>query len=175
MVRGCFPPEAVFKNMGQELSGPDSSNGLGFQSPQVKTFSVSKTLALSVSVSKMYAGPRAQLTVQMFNLLKKYAYPYPYPYPHAHTHTYTLTPTFTYTFIYAHSYTYIHIFTFTCIPIIEINRLLNRIIFPKGCPCKAKAASWYWDGFLYTLAWNLNRHMHFQVHGIYLHARGPSQ
>ena len=76
-------PEPVFKNMGQQMSGPDSSNGKsirhesdgwGIESPSGRDIFCLKNLdnftRASVRVSKMNAVARAQLTFQMLTLLQ---------------------------------------------------------------------------------------------------------
>ena len=73
------PPETVFKNMGQQMSGPERLNRLehsawirrlgGSSPPQVETFSVSKALTLSqeqlLCVENECCGPR---TVNISNV-----------------------------------------------------------------------------------------------------------
>ena len=69
--------EPVFKNIGQQMSGPNSCNG---PPAQVETFSVSKTLTLSREHTfvcrKWMLFARAQFTFQMFTLLQIYIYKY---------------------------------------------------------------------------------------------------
>ena len=75
--------------MGQQMSGPDSSNGQsirhesevwGFKSLSGRDIFCLKNFdtftRTSVRVSKMNAVARAQLTVQMLTLLKRYGLPY---------------------------------------------------------------------------------------------------
>ena len=72
------PPESVFRNMGQQISGPDSSNGesirhefegWGLESPLRRDIFCLKNFdtftRTSVCVSKMNAVARTQLTFQM--------------------------------------------------------------------------------------------------------------
>ena len=85
-----IPPEPVFKNMGQQMSGPDSSigqsirhesEGWGFESPSGRDIFCLKNFytftRTPVRVSKMNAVACAQLTFQMLALLK-YIYIYIY-------------------------------------------------------------------------------------------------
>ena len=74
--------------MGQQISGPDSSNdysirheseGWGFESPLGRDIFCLKNFdtftRTPVRVSKMNAGARAQLTFQMLTLLQKHSKP----------------------------------------------------------------------------------------------------
>ena len=80
-----IPPEPVFKNMGQQMSGPDSSSdssipheseGWGFESPSGRDiFCLTNFYTFprtSVRVSKMTAVACAQLTFQTLTLIQKY-------------------------------------------------------------------------------------------------------
>ena len=80
-----IPPEPVFINMGQQMSGPDSSRGESirhesdnwrFESPSGRDIFCLKNFdtfaRTTVRVSKMNAVARAQLTFQMLTLLQKY-------------------------------------------------------------------------------------------------------
>ena len=74
------PPEPVFNNMGQQMSGPDSirheSGGWGFESPSGRDIFCLKNFdtfrRTPVRVSEMNAVARAQLTFQMITLLQKH-------------------------------------------------------------------------------------------------------
>ena len=80
-----IPPEPVFKNMGQQMSGPDSSigwsirhesEGWGFESLSGRDIFCLKNFdtftRTPVRVPKMNAVDHAQLTFQMLTLLQKY-------------------------------------------------------------------------------------------------------
>ena len=82
-----IPPEQVFKNMRQQMSGPDcsiswsirhESEGWGFESPSGRDIFCLKNFdtftRTPVRVSKMNAVARAKLTYQMINLLQRYIY-----------------------------------------------------------------------------------------------------
>ena len=79
-----IPPEPTFKNMGQQMLGPDSSRDKSlrhesedwvFESSSGRNIFCLKNFdtftRIFVRVSKMNAVARAQLTCQMLTLLKK--------------------------------------------------------------------------------------------------------
>ena len=84
LLKNIYTAWASVQNMGQQMSGPDSSNGesirhesegWGFQSLSGRDIFCLKnfdTFRTSVRVSKMNAVARAQLPVQMLTLLQKY-------------------------------------------------------------------------------------------------------